>query len=68
MLVEPEDPQALTGALERAAGLPSPNAAARAAAAEHDVRRQARLMAAILERAVASPSATMAPDEDLSQG
>jgi hypothetical protein len=40
--------------LERAAALPSPNPAARAAAAEHDVRRQAARMAAVLERATSS--------------
>ena len=67
ILVDPVDPQALTDALACAAGLPSPNPQARQAAAEHDVRRQARLMAAVLERAVVSPSATMAPDEDLGQ-
>ena len=38
--------------LERAAELPSPNPAARAAAAEHDVRKQAARMAEVLERAV----------------
>jgi glycosyltransferase involved in cell wall biosynthesis len=53
VLVDPTDTEALTAALERAAALPSPNAAARAAAAEHDVRRQAARMAAVLERAVA---------------
>ena len=39
-------------ALERAAELPTPNPAARAAAAEHDVRRQVAKMAAVLERAI----------------
>ena len=52
VLVSPGDPAALTDALARAAELPSPNPAARAAAAEHDVRRQAARMAAVLERAV----------------
>jgi glycosyltransferase involved in cell wall biosynthesis len=56
VLVDPGDPKALAVALERAAQLPSPNPAARAAAAEHDVRRQAARMAAVLERvASASP-------------
>lgn len=53
VLVSPGDRAALTDALARAAELPSPNPAARAAAAEHDVRRQAARMAAVLERAVA---------------
>ena len=52
MLVEPGDAAALTAALAQAAALPSPNPAARAAAAEHDVRRQAARMAAVLEQAV----------------
>ncbi len=52
VLVSPGDVDALTDALARAAALPSPNAAAREAAAEHDVRRQAARMAAVLERAV----------------
>lgn len=53
VLVSPGDPAALTDALAQAAALPSPNRAAREAAAEHDVRRQAARMAAVLERAVA---------------
>lgn len=52
VLVDPGDPGALRAALERAAAMPRPNRAARAAAAEHDVRRQAARMAAVLERAV----------------
>ena len=52
VLVAPGDPAALRDALARAAALPSPNPAAREAAAEHDVRRQAARMAAVLERAV----------------
>jgi glycosyltransferase involved in cell wall biosynthesis len=52
VLVAPGDVGALAGALARAAALPSPNPAARRAAAEHDVRRQAARMAAVLERAV----------------
>jgi glycosyltransferase involved in cell wall biosynthesis len=57
MLVDPHDTAAVASALERAANLPSPNPAARVAAAEHDVRRQAARMAAILERAVARGAA-----------
>jgi len=53
ILTDPQDTGALAAALERAADLPSPNPAARRAAAEHDVRRQAARMAAVLERAVA---------------
>ena len=52
VLVEPTDTSAMAAALERAARLPSPNPAAREAAAEHDVRRQAATMAAVLERAI----------------
>lgn len=51
VLVDPSDPAALTAALEEAAALGTPNEAARAAAAEHDVKRQAARMAAILQRA-----------------
>jgi glycosyltransferase involved in cell wall biosynthesis len=51
VLVNPHDADAITAALERAAALPSPNPAARAAAAEHDVHRQAARIAAALERA-----------------
>jgi glycosyltransferase involved in cell wall biosynthesis len=53
VLVDPHDAGALRDALERAAAMPVPNPAARAAAAEHDVVRQAGRMAAVLERAVA---------------
>jgi glycosyltransferase involved in cell wall biosynthesis len=52
VLVDPLDTSALAEAMSRAAELPSPNPAARAAAAEHDVRRQAEKVEAILERAV----------------
>lgn len=54
VLATPGDPAALTAALAQAADLPSPNPAARAAAAEHDVRLQAARMAAVLERALAA--------------
>ena len=53
VLVDPADDEALPAALERAASMPNPNPPARAAAAEHDVRRQAVKMATVLERAVA---------------
>jgi glycosyltransferase involved in cell wall biosynthesis len=52
VLVDPLDVDALARALETAASLPSPNEAARAAAAHHDVNRQAERVEAILERAV----------------
>ena len=48
VLVDPLDTGELARALEVAAALPSPNAAARAAAAEHDVRRQAERVEEIL--------------------
>ncbi len=51
VLVDPLDADGLAAALGAAAELPSPNPAARAAAAEHDVRVQAARMAGILERA-----------------
>jgi glycosyltransferase involved in cell wall biosynthesis len=50
VLVDPVDDDALVEALRLAGGLRSPNPAARAAAAEHDVNRQADRIAAILER------------------
>ena len=51
VLVDPHDDDALLDAMRRAAELPSPNPAARAAAAEHDVTKMAARMAAVLERA-----------------
>ena len=51
LLVDPLDGRELARALEAATAFPSPNEAARAAAAEHDVRRQAERVEAILERA-----------------
>jgi glycosyltransferase involved in cell wall biosynthesis len=51
VLVDPRDPHALRAALDHAARMPSPNPAARAAAAEHDAARQAARMAAILAAA-----------------
>lgn len=56
VLVDPADADGLVAALERVAGMPVPNPAARAAAAEHDVRRQAARMAAVLERAASGAS------------
>jgi glycosyltransferase involved in cell wall biosynthesis len=52
VLVDPLDTGELARALETAAALPSPNDAARRAAAVHDVRRQAERVEEILLRAV----------------
>jgi glycosyltransferase involved in cell wall biosynthesis len=52
VLVDPADDDELTDALRLASRLPRPNLAARAAAEQHDVRRQAERIEAILERAV----------------
>ena len=52
VLVDPLDVGELARALETAAELPSPNEAARAAAAGHDVRLQAARVEEILRRAV----------------
>jgi glycosyltransferase involved in cell wall biosynthesis len=57
VLVDPLDTAALTEAMRLAASFPSPNPAARAAAAEHDVRRQAEKIESILERAARGPPA-----------
>ncbi|HEX6699640.1 MAG TPA: glycosyltransferase [Gaiellaceae bacterium] len=51
VLVDPVDEDALADGLRRGAALPRPNEAARAAAAVHDVKEQARRLEAILERA-----------------
>src|SRR5207245_10799301 len=51
ILVAPADEDALVAALRSAAELPCPNPAARGAAEQHDVRRQAEKVEAILERA-----------------
>jgi glycosyltransferase involved in cell wall biosynthesis len=53
VLVDPLDVDGLARALRAAAALPIPNDAGRAAAAEHDVRRQAERIEAILRRAAA---------------
>ena len=50
VLVDPQDPGALRAAMELALTMPTPNPAAREAAAQHDVKRQAAIMAAILSR------------------
>jgi glycosyltransferase involved in cell wall biosynthesis len=50
-LVDPLDEASIADGLRRAAALPSPNAAARAAAELHDVNEQARRLEAILLRA-----------------
>ena len=52
VLVDPTDLDSLEHGLRTAAGLPRPNEAARAAAAEHDVTRQAGRIEELLERAV----------------
>jgi glycosyltransferase involved in cell wall biosynthesis len=51
VLVDPADEDALAAALQTAAELPCPNAAAREAAEAHDVRIQAERVEAILDRA-----------------
>ena len=51
VLVDPESVDSIEAGLRLAAELPRPNPAARAAAAGHDVRRQARRVASLLERA-----------------
>jgi glycosyltransferase involved in cell wall biosynthesis len=51
VLVDPVDEEALVEALRAAARLPRPNLAARARAEQHDVRRQAERIEAVLERA-----------------
>ena len=51
ILVDPTDEDALASALRAAAAFPSPNAAAREAAARHDVNVQARRVEELLRRA-----------------
>ena len=55
VLVDPLDADDLGRALATAAALPCPNGAAREATAEHDVRRQAERIEAILSRAASVP-------------
>jgi glycosyltransferase involved in cell wall biosynthesis len=50
VLVDPLDEAAIAAGMRAAAALPRPNEAARAAAAEHDVNRQAERIEAILAR------------------
>jgi glycosyltransferase involved in cell wall biosynthesis len=57
ILVDPLDVPALAAALEAAAAFPAPNEAARAAAARHDVRRQAERVEEVLLRAARDPRA-----------
>jgi glycosyltransferase involved in cell wall biosynthesis len=52
VLVDPLDADELARALETAAALPAPSELARAAAAAHDIRRQAERVEEILQRAV----------------
>ncbi len=61
VLVDPRDDDALVAALERAAALPRPNAAGRAAAEAHDLRIQAARVEALLERAAGTPAAASVP-------
>lgn len=58
VLVGPESTEALAAGLEKAASMPSPNPAARQAAAAHDVKLQASRMAEVLERAASSKRST----------
>jgi len=51
VLVDPGDEGALVEAMRAALSLPRPNLAARAAAGQHDVERQAERIEAVLERA-----------------
>jgi len=57
VLVDPLDTTALIEAMRRAAELPTPNPAAREAAAAHDVRSQAEKIESILARAARGPRA-----------
>ena len=57
VLVDPTDTGAIAAALRAAAALPSPNEAARAAAARHDLTAQAARVEAILARAAGTESA-----------
>jgi glycosyltransferase involved in cell wall biosynthesis len=53
VLVDPDSVDDIAAGLRRAVELPRPNRPARAAAARHDVRRQAARVLAVLERAAA---------------
>lgn len=63
VLVDPADEDELVEALRRASELPRPNPTARAAAARHDVREQARRVEAVLERAQATRPGGCVPGE-----
>jgi glycosyltransferase involved in cell wall biosynthesis len=52
VLVDPTSVDSIEAGLRAAAELPSPNPAAREAAAVHDVRRSAERVAAVLRRAI----------------
>jgi glycosyltransferase involved in cell wall biosynthesis len=56
VLVDPADVEAIAAAMRAAAALPVPNEAARTAAAEHDLERQAARVEAILARAAGDRS------------
>ena len=51
VIVDPYDEDALGGALSEASRFPRPNVAARAAAEDHDIKRQAERVEALLARA-----------------
>jgi glycosyltransferase involved in cell wall biosynthesis len=53
VLVDPTSVDAIEAGLREVAALPSPNPAARAVAAEHDVRRQAERVERVLQQAAA---------------
>jgi glycosyltransferase involved in cell wall biosynthesis len=57
VLVDPHDDDALVSALSQATALARPNLAGRAAAEQHDVRRQAERVEEILQRAARGPRA-----------
>ena len=66
VLVDPHDEDDLVEALASAATLPRPNLEARAAAEQHDVRRQVERIEELLQRAAAgAPAAASAPDRAL---
>jgi glycosyltransferase involved in cell wall biosynthesis len=54
ILIDPMDERAIAEGLRRAAALPAPNPAARAAAERHDVTEQARRIEEVLAKAVAA--------------
>src|SRR5262249_55193869 len=57
VLVDPGDEDSIADGLRRAAALPRPNTAARAAAAAHDVKLQAARLEAVLRRVAEGPCA-----------